>query len=107
MGNANLHRAKREKNDEFYTRYEDIDKELSHYKAHFKDKTVYCNCDDETSNFYKWFKDHFEELGLLRLICTHIAKDGAESYAIILERDDATPLTEFPQFSHYVPYVVE
>ena len=90
--NANLHRAKREKNDEFYTRYEDIEKELVHYIPHFKDKVVYCNCDSEKSNFYKFLKDHFEEYGLKRLICTHYNPNG-QSYAIVVDRDDMDPLT--------------
>ena len=46
MSNTNLNNAKREKNDEFYTQLEDIEKELSYYTSHFKDKVVYCNCDD-------------------------------------------------------------
>lgn len=44
--NSNLHRAKMKKNDEFYTRLEDIEKELSHYLSYLKDKVIYCNCDD-------------------------------------------------------------
>lgn len=49
MKNTNLHAAKVNKNDEFYTRIEDIARELYNYKCHFKDKTVYCNCDDAQS----------------------------------------------------------
>lgn len=44
--NANLHRAKDKKNDEFYTQLPDIENELKHYREHFKDKVVFCNCDD-------------------------------------------------------------
>lgn len=70
--NQNLHRAKGIKNDEFYTRLEDIEKELSHYTQHFKDKIVYCNCDDVSmSQFWVYFHTHFAELGLKRLIATH------------------------------------
>ncbi len=69
--NVNLHKAKKEKNDEFYTRLEDIKAELKHYKEHFKEKVVYCNCDDpKHSNFVKYFIDNFEYLGLKRLIAT-------------------------------------
>lgn len=58
--NSNLHRAKKAKNDEFYTQLSDIENELSHYKEHFKDKVVYCNCDDHrVSNFVKYFSDNF------------------------------------------------
>lgn len=73
--NGNLHSAKREKNDEFYTQYEDIQKELNHYEQHFKGKTVMCNCDDPfESNFCKFFLRNFNYLGLKRLICTSYAK---------------------------------
>ena len=72
--NLNLSKAKAAKNDEFYTLYEDIEAELSHYTEHFKDKVVYCPCDDwEWSNFYKYFFDNFEQLGLKKLIATCIA----------------------------------
>ena len=46
--NSNLNRAKKAKNDEFYTMLSDIENELSHYKDHFRGKVVYCNCDDPT-----------------------------------------------------------
>lgn len=69
--NTNLHRAKRSKDDEFYTTYETIEKELSHYISQFKNKTVLCNCDNPfTSNFTKYFIQNFNILGLKRLICT-------------------------------------
>lgn len=75
--NKNLNKAKKEKNDEFYTQYADIEKELIHYPNAFKDKVVYCNCDDPTkSNFFKYFYDHFHELGLKKLIATGYNKDG-------------------------------
>lgn len=69
--NGNLHKAKVNKNDEFYTQLTDIEKELMHYKEHFKDKIVYCNCDDpEWSNFWKYFHLNFAHLGLKKLIAT-------------------------------------
>ena len=69
--NTNLHRAKRSKDDEFYTTYETIEKELAHYVEQFKNKTVLCNCDNPfTSNFCKYFICNFDFLGLKRLICT-------------------------------------
>lgn len=68
--NANLHTAKNEKNDEFYTRLEDIEKELSHYKAYFKGKTVFCNCDDPyESNFFKYFAMNFNFFGFEKVDC--------------------------------------
>jgi hypothetical protein len=85
--NINLQEARKNKNDEFYTQYSDIEKELVHYKEHFKDKVVYCNCDDpEISNFYKYFSDNFESLGLKKLICTFYSKDK-KPYVLIKERD--------------------
>ncbi len=69
--NSSLNAAKDAKNDEFYTRYEDIQAELNHYEEHFKNKTVLCNCDDPfESNFCKFFLKNFNYLGLKRLICT-------------------------------------
>ncbi len=73
--NANLHKAKSAKNDEFYTQLTDVSKELMHYKQHFKGKTVLCNCDDPTwSAFWKYFHLNFEALGLKKLISTHYDK---------------------------------
>ena len=69
--NSNLSAAKRAKNDEFYTQLTDIEKELRHYRKHFKDKTVLCNCDDPfESNFFKFFVLNFKRLGLKKLIAT-------------------------------------
>ena len=69
--NSNLHKAKTGKNDEFYTQLSDIEKELKHYKDHFRGKVVLCNCDDPTiSNFYTYFSMNFEYLGLKKLIAT-------------------------------------
>ena len=54
--NKNLTLAKNNKKDEFYTQLADIENELRHYKEHFKNKTVYCNCDDpRVSNFFHYF----------------------------------------------------
>ncbi len=67
MKNNNLTAAKQAKNDEFYTQLSDIEKELSHYQ--FKDKVVFCNCDDpRTSNFFQYFYRNFEKLGLKKII---------------------------------------
>ncbi len=66
--NANLHKAKNAKNDEFYTQLTDISKELMHYKQHFKDKIVLCNCDNPTwSAFWKYFHLNFNALGLKKV----------------------------------------
>ena len=64
-----LSKAKKNKNDEFYTQLIDIESELQYYKKHFKGKVVFCNCDDVlVSNFFKYFVTNFEELGLKKLI---------------------------------------
>lgn len=69
--NKNLQQAKRSKKDEFYTQLADIENELRHYRQHFKDKVVYCNCDDpRISNFFHYFSYNFEDLGLKKLITT-------------------------------------
>ena len=69
--NAALHRAKKGKNDEFYTQLTDIENELVHYKSFFRGKTVLCNCDDpRISNFFKYFALSFNILGLKRIITT-------------------------------------
>lgn len=69
--NNNLHSAKNNKEDEFYTQLSDIEKELKHYKKHFKNKVVLCNCDDpRVSNFFHYFSYNFEKLGLKKLITT-------------------------------------
>ncbi|MBL0687134.1 MAG: adenine-specific methyltransferase EcoRI family protein [Sulfurospirillum sp.] len=69
--NKNLHKAKTDKKDEFYTQLSDIENELKHYRKHFKDKVVYCNCDDpRVSNFFHYFSYNFKHLGLKKLITT-------------------------------------
>ena len=96
--NAKLHKAKIEKKDEFYTQLVDIANELKHYKNHFKNKVVYCNCDDPlASNFFKYFFLNFKYLGLKELITTcyksqnfkeFSAEDSPKkSYAIKITRD--------------------
>lgn len=66
-----LHKARADKQDEFYTRLEDIENELKHYKSFFNGKTVLCNCDDpRVSNFFHYFSYSFEHLGLKKLITT-------------------------------------
>ena len=67
--NKLLQKAKKAKSDEFYTQLSDIESELQHYKSHFKNKVVYCNCDDpQISNFFNYFASNFKELGLKKLI---------------------------------------
>ena len=81
--NTTLNKAKSAKNDEFYTRYEDIEREVNNYTLnsrvnYFENKIVYCNCDDPTwSNFFWFFANKFEILGIKALNCTHY-KEGTD-----------------------------
>ena len=85
--NTNLHSAKKARNDEFYTQLSDIEKEMAHYKDFFKGKVVYCNCDDaRESNFFKFFSNNFESLGLKKLITTGYKADG-KGVKLIYEGD--------------------
>ena len=69
---TNLNKAKKAKNDEFYTLYSDVAKELAHYQQHFKGKIVYCNCDNpEWSAFWRYFHINFSAMGLKKLIATY------------------------------------
>lgn len=71
MATKLMDNAKRNKADEFYTQLNDIELELKHYKEQFKDKVVFCNCDDPyESNFFKYFAINFNHLGLKKLIAT-------------------------------------
>lgn len=71
---ARMTKAKMRKNDEFYTRLEDIEKEMIHYKKHFKNAVVYCNCDNpKYSNFWKYFHINFTNLGLKKLMATYLS----------------------------------
>jgi hypothetical protein len=82
MKSKNLHKAKKEKNDEFYTQLSDIENELKHYKQHFKNKVVYCNCDDpRVSNFFHYFSYNFEKLGLKKLITTCYKSQITDSFS--------------------------
>ncbi|MDH2924697.1 adenine-specific methyltransferase EcoRI-like protein [Nicoletella semolina] len=86
-GNKNLHRANREKNDEFYTQLVDIENELRHYQHHFKDKIIFCNCDDpQESNFFRYFALNFNFLGIKKLIATHFHAER-QTYKLVLDRE--------------------
>ena len=80
--NNNLHKAKTGKNDEFYTQTTDIEKEIKHYKAHFKGKTVLCNCDDpRVSSFFEYFSKNFEKLELKKLITVCYKNQNMELFS--------------------------
>ncbi|MGB0883548.1 MAG: adenine-specific methyltransferase EcoRI family protein [Flavobacteriales bacterium] len=79
--NKLLQKAKKSKSDEFYTQLSDIESELQHYKKHFENKVVYCNCDDpKISNFFNYFASNFKELGLKKLIASCYKKQEIDLF---------------------------
>ena len=88
--NSSLTSARKKKNDEFYTVYEYIQKEVNAYLEFnpdiFKDKTVLLPCDDpEWSNFTRFFAQNFETLGLKKLISTSYASDSKKQITINIQ----------------------
>jgi hypothetical protein len=80
--NRSFYAARSSKQDEFYTELSDIEKELKHYAAHFKGKTVLCNCyDPRVSNFLHFFSYNFEKLGLKKLITTCYKSQQADLFS--------------------------
>lgn len=76
-----LDQAKINKRDEFYTLYPDIERELQHYESHFRDKIIFCNCDNpRTSNFFKYFVNNFARLALKKIICSCYRKIEADLF---------------------------
>ena len=95
MANEFLTNAKKVKNDEFYTQYSDIQKEIEAYLEYnpnvFRDKVVYCNCDDPfESNFFRYFVLNFNKLGLKRLITTSYKPSPVANTQLALFGDDKT-----------------
>ena len=87
--NSNLHRAKKAKNDEFYTRYEDIEAEVMKYRKYFRDKVVYLPCDDpieKKSEFWSFFVNNFDAFGIKKLIATYYNENG-KTYKIWIDSD--------------------
>lgn len=85
--NRNLSAAKKAKNDEFYTRISDIEKELVHYKEQLRGKIIFCNCDDpEYSNFWRYFDLNFDHIGIKALIATHYDPEKP-TYKLEIRRD--------------------
>lgn len=84
--NSNLNKAAKVKNDEFYTKLADIEKEMKHYKDQFRGKVVYCNCDDPfESNFFKYFAGNFNALGLKQLIATSYKPSPIANTELVLQ----------------------
>ena len=75
--NKKLRIAKNRKDDEFYTQYKDIEKEIIHYKEQLVGKIIYCNCDNpKNSNFYKYLKNNFHNLQLKKIICSYLSQES-------------------------------
>lgn len=80
-GNDNVHSSKKNKLDEFYTSLPMIENELKHYRNHFKNKIVLCNCDDpRISNFFRYFVMFFDVLELKKVIATCYKNDDADLF---------------------------
>ena len=95
MANKNLKNARRSKNDEFYTQYNDIEKEIEKYLEYnpdtFRKKVVYCNCDDPfESNFFRYFALNFNKIGLKQLITTSFKPSPVANTQLELFGDDKT-----------------
>jgi hypothetical protein len=87
MAQKNLHVAKQQKLDEFYTQIGDIERECAHYKDQFRGKVIFLNCDDpKESNFWRYFALNFTHLGLKKLVATHFEKTRP-SYKLELTGD--------------------
>ena len=96
--NSNLNKAGIAKEDEFYTKITDIEKELRHYRDYLRGKVVFCNCDDpETSNFWLYFRLNFYELGLKKLISTHFEADKP-SYKLEIVSTDKDAQLGLPEY---------
>ena len=94
MARKDLAQAKNAKKDEFYTKLDDIAKELKNYRPYFKDKVVFCNCDDPyESNFFKYFALNFNALGLKKLIatCYNGSPIAGDELPLIFEIDESEP----------------
>ena len=93
--NSNLRKAKKAKNDEFYTKLSDIENELQHYKHHFNGKVIFCNCDKyKQSNFCTYFALNFNALNLKKLICVGYSPDSTAE-AHVIERTADNSVNEY------------
>lgn len=107
MSNKSLNKARNSKNDEFYTRISDIEKEIANYKDQFKGKVIFCGCDDhKKSNFYQFVKQNSKALGIKRVVCSGVenASTMKGSYVefdgkneTIIEDCDGTFQTNIPK----------
>lgn len=95
MGNNNLHKALKNKNDEFYTYYTDVEDEMKYYLPFLKNKVIYMNCDDELSAFWDYFYNNFEKIKPKKIVATHLADepykleyDGNETIKTSIQNGD-------------------
>ena len=111
MNTRNLHLAKKNKNDEFFTRLPDIENELKHYEKHFAGKVVYCNCDNPAwSNFPKFFTDNFDRLQLKGLLTNHLEADGKGDFRgkeALAKLEQADIVVSNPPFSLFREYIAQ
>lgn len=106
--NSNLQAAKNLRDDEFYTDYQTVSKELAHYERHFADKTVLCNCDDPfESNFCKYFLRNFNRLKLKRLLCTSYQASKVVATQLPLFDADGEPVISGQGYVLDVSYIAE
>ena len=108
MKNRNLTKARQQKNDEFYTQYKDVKKEVERYADQLKGKIIFCNCDNPVqSNFYKYFHDNFDILGLKELISSNADFRGEESIKMLKECDIVITNPPFSLFREYIAQLME
>lgn len=109
--NSNLHTAKNIKDDEFYTQYEDIKKELVNYKEYLKGKIIYCNCDMPESNFIKFLNDVKDEWKIKEIYHTSIQEGidfrSDESIDILKRSDVVISNPPFSLFRQYISQLME
>ena len=86
--NDKLTAAKTAKRDEFFTRYIDIEREMSHYHTQLRDKTIFCDCNDFCSEFWRFFAKNFDVIGLRGLIATSYTHETErQAYKLEMWRD--------------------
>ena len=109
--NSNLHAAKAVKDDEFYTSYEDVEKELLNYKEYLAGKTIYCNCDRPESNFVVFLNDVKDEWGIKEIYHTSIQEGvdfrSDESVEILKKSDVVISNPPFSLWREYIPQLME
>lgn len=104
----NLTKARQQKNDEFYTQYKDVKKEVERYADQLKGKIIFCNCDNPVqSNFYKYFHDNFDILGLKELTTSNADFRGEESIKMLKECDIVITNPPFSLFREYIAQLIE